>query len=65
MTNQAQVDAVEQLLMAVLNSNQFQVDSLKAFERAERSLMGSDGPPGSLQNTDAANYLALLKAQLK
>ncbi|MES2231841.1 MAG: hypothetical protein V4600_10465 [Pseudomonadota bacterium] len=65
MANQAQIDAVEQLLMAVLNSNQFQVDSLKAFERAESALMGSNGPPGSVQKVDAANYLAHLKLQLK
>ena len=65
MANQAQVDAFEQLLMAVLNSNQFPIDSVKAFERAEVTLMGSDSPPGTTQKTQAANYLAHLKLQLK
>lgn len=65
MTNQAQIDAVEQLLMAVLKSNPFKADAERAFEKASSALLGSEGPPGTTEKTQAANYLAHLKLQLK
>ena len=65
MANQAQIDAVEQLLMAVLKLKSFQVDAERAFEKASVALMGSEGPPGTTEKTHAANYLAHLKLQLK
>jgi len=65
MTNQAQIDAIEQLLMAVLKINGMSLSVSTVFQKAEAALMGSDGPPGSTQKVDAANYLAHLKLQLK
>ena len=65
MSNQAQIYAVEQLLMAVLKLNPFKADAERAFEKASAALMGSDGPPGTTEKTQAANYLASLKLQLK
>jgi len=65
MENQAQIDAVEQLLMALLKTGPFKADADRAFERAKAALMGSDGPPGTLEKTQAANYLAHLKLQMK
>ncbi|MCK9801424.1 hypothetical protein M1B34_28085 [Pseudomonas sp. MAFF 302030] len=65
MSNQAQIDAIEQLLLAFLKSRQFKVDTELAFEKASSALMGSDGPPGTIEKTQAVNYLAHLKLQLK
>jgi hypothetical protein len=65
MSNQAQIDAVEQLLMAVLKTNGMSLSVSTAFQKAESALMGSDGPPGSVEKTQAVNYLAHLKLQLK
>ncbi|KPW43522.1 Uncharacterized protein ALO59_02352 [Pseudomonas amygdali pv. mellea] len=65
MDNQAQIDAVEQLLMAFLKGHPFRVDVEAAFIKADAALMGSDGPPGTKEKTQAANYLAHLKLQLE
>jgi hypothetical protein len=65
MTNQAQIDAVEQLLMAFLRTHSFRADVEIAFDKADAALMGSDGPPGTEQKTKAANYLSHLKSQIK
>lgn len=65
MTNQAQIDAVEQLLMAVLKTNGMTLSVSTAFQKAESALMSEDGPPSSEQKTKAVNYLAHLKRQLK
>lgn len=65
MVNQAQVDAIEQLLIAVLKSNIFKGDTDRAFEKASAALMGSNGPAGTIEKTQAANYLARLNLQLK
>ncbi|MFV3319383.1 hypothetical protein [Pseudomonas sp. NY15374] len=64
MSNQAQVDAIEHLLMAVLKSSGMTMNSFKAFEKAQGSLMGSDGPGGPEQKSAAAQYLDHLKKQL-
>jgi hypothetical protein len=65
MVNQAQVDAVEQLLMAVMKAYKFRVDAEQIFDNASSALMGEDGPPGTEQKIQAANYLAHLRRQLK
>ena len=65
MTNQAHIDAVEQLLMALLNTQEMNFVSTRAFEDAKGALMGSDGPPGTTEKTQAVNYLAHLRLQLK
>lgn len=65
MANQAQVDAVEQLLIALLNTQEMNFVSSKAFEDAKSALMGSDGPPGTTEKTQAVNYLGHLRLQLK
>lgn len=64
MSNQAQVDAIEHLLMAVLKSNGMTLSSFKAFEKAQGSIMGSDGPGSTDQKSAAAEYLERLKQQL-
>lgn len=64
MTNQAQIDAVEHLLLAVLKRAKMTLQAEQAFEDALASLMGSDGPGGPKQKTEAANYLRHLKAKL-
>jgi hypothetical protein len=65
MANQAQVDAVEQLLIAFLSTQEMSFVSSKVFENAKSALMGSDGPPGTTEKTQAVNYLAHLRLQLK
>ena len=65
MVNQAQVDAIEQLLIAVLKSNIFKGDTDRAFEKASAALMGSNGPAGTSVKTQAANSLARLEWPLK
>ena len=65
MANQAQIDAVEQLLIALLNTQEMNLVSSKVFEDAKGALMGSDGPPGTTEKTQAVNYLAHLRLQLK
>ena len=65
MSNQAQVDAIEHLLLAVLRLNKMSLTALNAFENAQASLMGSDGPGGPTQKTAAVEYLNHLKQQLK
>ncbi|WP_447650970.1 hypothetical protein [Pseudomonas abietaniphila] len=65
MTNQAQIDAIEHLLMAMLKSHKFRVDVERAFDSASAALMGEDSPPGKEPKTQAANYLANLRKQLE
>lgn len=64
MSNQAQVDALEHLLMAVLQSSTLMTETYKAFDKAHRSLIGSNGPGGPTQKSAAVDYLNHLKAQL-
>lgn len=64
MDNQAQVDALEHLLMAVLRSNSMLAEGFKAFERAHISLVDSEGPAGAQEKSAAVNYLNHLKQQL-
>lgn len=62
MSQQAQIDALEHLLMAVLKINGMSLNMHKAFDEAESSIMSSDGPPGAEQKTQAREYLAHLRS---
>ncbi|AOS74423.1 hypothetical protein BH711_10880 [Pseudomonas fluorescens] len=64
MSNQAQIDAIEKLLMAVLKTSGASLSSSTVFAKAQALIMGSDGPSGTTEKTNAANYLAHLKEQL-
>ncbi|MCO7555098.1 hypothetical protein [Metapseudomonas otitidis] len=64
MSNQAQVDALEQLLMAVLKNNSATLMTRKVFEDARARVMGSEGPPGTEQKTNAHSYLEALQSSL-
>jgi len=64
MDNQAQVDAVEHLLLALLRRSKMTLQAKQVFEDAHASIMGSDGPGGPTQKTAAVDYLAHLEAQL-
>ncbi|WP_095162605.1 hypothetical protein [Pseudomonas sp. Irchel 3F5] len=62
---QAQVDALEHLLMAVLKTSKASLPTEVVFEAARSSLAGSDGPPGTEEKTAARKYLDHLKLQVK
>lgn len=63
MNQQAQIDALEHLVMAMLKRNGLTLSTTYVFQDAEISIMGSDGPGGSTQKTEAREYLAHLKSQ--
>lgn len=65
MANQAQIDAIEHLLLAWLKAHEFPVDVESAFADASGTLMGENGPPGTQANINGANYLAHLKSRYK
>lgn len=64
MTNQAQVDAVEHLLMAVI-SQQTDKDVERIFEKAQGSVMDSGGSGGPAQKGPAAEYLKHMQANIR
>lgn len=64
MSNQAQIDALEHLLIAVLKTSRLTLPSETIFESAHASIFGSDGPPGTTEKTEAASYLEHLKLKL-
>ncbi|KRV64201.1 hypothetical protein [Pseudomonas citronellolis] len=64
MSNQAQIDAVEHLLMAVLRRSKISLLAENAFEDALASIMESTGPGGTREKTEAADYLKHLRASL-
>ena len=64
MANQAQVDAIEHLLMAVLKQ-QTDHDVDRIFDKAPGTIMGSSGPGGTTQKTEAVDYLRHIKINLK
>lgn len=64
MANQAQIDAVEHLLLALLKRTKMTLQADQVFEDALSSLMGSDGPGGPKQKSLAAEYLSHLKSRL-
>lgn len=66
MTNQAQVEAIEHLLIAVLKSSISNgVPKHYLIEKAQASLMGSDGPGGPEQKTAAVEYLQHIASRLR
>lgn len=65
MNNQAQIDALEHLLIAVLKSSVTNGVPLQDFfDRAHSSLLGSDGPGGPKEKSAAVDYLNHIKSQL-
>lgn len=62
---QAQIDAVEQLLIAVLKANKASLSQVDIFEKAHTAIMEGKGPAGTSEKTSATEYLAHLKLQLK
>lgn len=65
MSNQAQIDALEHLLLSVIKSNKVSIEAFEIFERAQASLMGSNGPGGPTQKTAAVEYLKRLRILLE
>ncbi|MNF41380.1 hypothetical protein D3C84_224040 [compost metagenome] len=60
---QAQIDALEHLLIGLLKTSAVSVPHSVVFEKAEASLMSEDGPPGTTEKTAARQYLEHLKQQ--
>ncbi|MBH3377136.1 MULTISPECIES: hypothetical protein [Pseudomonas] len=66
MSNQAQVEALEHLLIAVLNSSiTTGVPKDYLLETAKASLLGSDGPGNPEQKTEAVEYLRYIGSRLR
>ncbi|WP_288099807.1 hypothetical protein [Pseudomonas sp.] len=66
MSNNAQVDAIEHLLIAVLNSsisNGVPKDYL--LNTAKASLLGSEGPGGPEQKSAAVDYVNYIGSKLR
>ncbi|MCS4250642.1 hypothetical protein [Pseudomonas sp. BIGb0164] len=61
MTNQAQIDALEHLLMAVLRSNEMKASAYSVFEEAHLAIMNSKERGDPHQKVAAVNYLFHLK----
>ncbi len=65
MNNQAQIDALQHLLLAVLNSGLTTVPRASLFEQAQGSIMGSNGPSGPDQKSLAMDYLQFIQSQVR
>lgn len=66
MSNQAQVEALEHLLIAVLNSSiSTGVPKDYLLETAKSSLLGSNGPGGPEQKNEAVEYLSYIASRLR
>ncbi len=63
MSNQAQIDALEHLLIAVLNSMPGAPKN-HLIETAKGSLLGSDGPGGPEQKSAAVGYLNYIASRI-
>lgn len=61
---QAQLDALEHLLIGLLKTSGASIPRKAVFEKAESSLMSEYGPPGTDEKTAARKYLDHLKQQL-
>ena len=64
MSNQAQVDALEHLLITVLNSTPGAPKSY-LLDQARASLLGSDGPGGPEQKSAAVEHLKYIESRLR
>ncbi|MDD1011567.1 hypothetical protein M5G27_29335 [Pseudomonas shahriarae] len=62
---QAQIDALESLLIALIKNNQMSTETSKVFTDAHSRVMSENGPSGTTQKTDAASYLEHLKTVLR
>ncbi len=65
MSNQAQVDALEHMLIALLKRHKMTLSTSGVFEDAHASLMSEDGPHSTTNKTEAVDYLHTLKDRLK
>jgi len=65
MSQQAQIDALEHLLIVVLKRNKMTLYVEGVFDEAKSSIMGSDGPSGVGEKTKAFEYLEQLELQIK
>lgn len=63
MSNQAQINALEHLLIAVLSSTPGAPKDY-LIDKAKGSLMGSDGPGGPEQKSEAVGYLAYISSRI-
>ena len=63
MSKQAQLDAVEHLLMAVLEEKTTG-DIEKIFGKAQGSIMGGSGPGGPTEKTQAYDYLRHIRINM-
>lgn len=64
MSNQAQADALEHLLIAVLNSTSGAPND-HLIKKAEGTLLGRDGPLGPEQKSEAVKYLKYIASRLR
>lgn len=60
---QAQLDALEHLLIGLLKSSAVSIPHAVVFEKAAASLMSENGPPGTSEKTAARKYLEHLEKQ--
>lgn len=65
MSQQAQLDALEHLVLAIIKNNEMMLVIKQIAETAKGSIMGSDGPPGAEQKAQASAYLDHLLSQIK
>ena len=65
MSQQAQIDALEHLLIAVLKKHQDSLFPLQIFLEAEVSLLGVEGPIGDQRKDAARRYLVGLQQQFE
>ncbi len=64
MSNQAQTDALEHLLIAVLNSTSGAPKDY-LIKKAQSTLLGRDGPLGPDQKSEAVKYLEYIASRLR
>lgn len=61
MSNQAQVDALEHLLLTLLRKNGLSLTTSNLFEDAEASVMGENNASGTEIKSESVAYLKHLK----
>lgn len=66
MSNQAQIDALEHLLIALLNSGiTTDIPKSHLLEKAQASILGDNGPGGPEQKSDALDYLNFIGSRIR
>ena len=58
---QAQLDALEHLLIGLLKTSAVSIPHSAVFAKAKESLAGENGPPGTTEKTAAREYLEHLQ----